>query len=149
MIQLIYESRALAEFQQSDLVPLLNQAKERNAQDDISGLLIFHKGTFLQILEGPQDAVESCFQRIEKDPRHDSIWTLARMTMNERAFAHWSMGMATIDELPDGAQAWVRDFGGIKTRMEEFRSQDPDGEAAYTAQIVGRFLKQFRESEAA
>lgn len=149
MIQLIYESRAIGTFRQTDLLSLLEHARKRNAHEGITGILIFHKGTFLQVLEGPKDAVEACFDRIEKDRRHSSIWMLASMTMKGRAFANWSMGVAATEDLPDGFQGGLRDFDRVKARMDEFRKTDPDGESAYTARVVGSFFRQFGEMQTA
>lgn len=143
MIQLVYESKAQDRFSNSDLALLLDQARQRNAADDITGILIFHEDYFLQVLEGPEDNVQRCFDRIKNDERHGDIWMLARMKMHERAFSKWRMGLARITDMPPELHASLRDFIGVKVRMDEFRADDPKGEAAYTARIVSRFFAQF------
>lgn len=149
LIQLVYESKVQGDFTEDDLSQLLAYARKRNAQEDITGLLIFHGGYFLQILEGPEENVMNCFKRIKNDDRHDDIWMLARLNMKERGFSRWSMGLSKTQDMPDELQESMRDLLGVRTRMQEIYQADPDGEAAYTAKLVQNFLRQFQSKVAA
>ena|ERR1700712_5794921 len=53
--------------------------------------------TFIQTLEGDEDAVDTTFARIEQDPRHRNIYIALREEVETRAFPDWSMGFETLD----------------------------------------------------
>jgi hypothetical protein len=72
----------------------------------VSGALLFNSGCFAQILEGPQAAVERCFERIQRDPRHAQVLLLDLVPIEDRAFGSWSM--AFLGASPEGAAAFDR-----------------------------------------
>ncbi len=83
---------------------LLEHSRDRNSADDITGLLIYRynddcrRGNFLQVLEGPEDAVADVWSRISSDPRHHTIIVLEEGESDARAFGDWSMGFRNVDE---------------------------------------------------
>jgi hypothetical protein len=97
MEQIIYASAAAVPFGDADLKRLLERARERNAAVDVTGLLVFHEGSFLQVLEGDADAVQTLFARISKDDRHDRVRLVLRRSVEEREFAEWSMGFVRLE----------------------------------------------------
>ena len=70
---------------------ILDMSRRNYARDGISGALLFSGGCFAQALEGPQDAVEATFERIQCDERHTEVIVLAAGPIRERDFADWSM----------------------------------------------------------
>ena len=57
MFSLIYNSREKQEFSAPDLKTLLLNARIRNRELDVTGILIYYSGLFLQALEGEEAAV--------------------------------------------------------------------------------------------
>jgi len=53
LIQLIYVSAATNRFNPAELRELLRLARLKNQQLDVTGMLLYHEGSFLQVLEGP------------------------------------------------------------------------------------------------
>ena len=98
MNQLIYASRAVARFDTPALTALLEQSRARNAGLDVTGLLLFAQGSFLQLLEGPAAAVDEVYASIQRDERHDGIRLLCREPAPARLFPDWTMGFETPDE---------------------------------------------------
>ena len=96
MFHLIYSSKEKQEFTAADLKKLLRNARLRNHDVGVTGVLVYQGGTFLQALEGEEDAVRTIFARIEKDPRHGDINVLHRTLSlgKRRLFGDWSMGFA-------------------------------------------------------
>lgn len=90
--QLVYISAAEKEFSEEELQELLVKARENNEALDISGMLLFHKGSFIQALEGSKANVEKLYEKIGKDDRHSETRVLFRGEVSERAFDKWSMG---------------------------------------------------------
>ncbi|MEJ7592158.1 MAG: BLUF domain-containing protein [Planctomycetaceae bacterium] len=92
MLQLIYSSAATVTFSASDLRELLAFARNNNRSLDVTGMLLYQDGSFLQVLEGESEAVLSLYTKIEKDKRHSNIKLLLRKDIEEREFSEWSMG---------------------------------------------------------
>ena len=59
IIQTIYASAATHEMNHDELETILAKARSFNITHDITGMLIYHAGSFIQILEGPEEEVES------------------------------------------------------------------------------------------
>lgn len=95
--QLVYVSKPTTEMPLSEVRALLVKARINNHFKDISGILLFDGETFLQVLEGPQDAVLPLFDKIAQDPRHTQVEALFQRGIVERDFDGWSMGLAHID----------------------------------------------------
>lgn len=103
--QLVYISKEKQTFDEDDLSKLLGGARENNSAIDVSGLLIYHEGSFIQALEGDPATVEKLFEKIEADPRHENTRVLYRGEIDERSFENWSMGYkraTSLDDIPEG-----------------------------------------------
>ena len=61
------------------------------------GQLLFSADGFVQVLEGPTEAVERTFERIECDPRHAHVVILEAGPAAAREFQNWSMAYAGRD----------------------------------------------------
>ncbi len=94
LVEYIYASAATHDFTNDELIELLQLARENNTQLAITGMLLHHEGSFIQILEGPEDAVEALFEIISRDERHANILLLSKRNVKERSFADWGMGFA-------------------------------------------------------
>lgn len=70
---------------------ILDTARQLNEQAGITGALMFNRGLFAQILEGPAAAVEETFERIQCDQRHAKVLMVACDPVSERSFDQWSM----------------------------------------------------------
>lgn len=105
MVQLIYSSAAVTPFTPSQLAGLLHLARRRNDLFDVTGMLLYHSGSFLQVLEGPESGIDMIYRSIARDKRHASHKLLHRGTVSRREFRGWSMGFADTSsslEQPDG-----------------------------------------------
>jgi hypothetical protein len=91
MYQLIYMSTATHLLTDDELQALLEQARLNNAKYDITGLLLYHEGRFMQLIEGPEDAVRKLYSYIEQDARHADTAKLADKAVDARSFPDWSM----------------------------------------------------------
>lgn len=115
MYQIVYTSTASQDFSAAELKKLLVRARLRNKEAGVTGMLVFHDGTFLQALEGDKRAVTDIFLRIEKDPRHRNIAVLHRGAGAEgRAFGDWSMGYADFT----GAAGILKGFVRVNEQLD-------------------------------
>lgn len=104
MFQLVYLSSATAPFSKEDLAALLEKSRTNNRPQWITGMLLHHDGSFLQVLEGDEAAVRALAARIAKDPRHEKFVVLHEEQITQRMFPDWSMGFRDLDaaSAPDG-----------------------------------------------
>lgn len=91
---LIYVSSAVSPFTPAALDALLELSRQNNARNDLTGLLVYGSGNFMQLLEGPRDAVEETFRRIAGDIRHFDVTRIVSTETQERWCADWSMAYA-------------------------------------------------------
>lgn len=96
LIQLIYSSAASYSFGYEELSSLLRSARQNNAKENITGMLLYAEGSFFQVLEGRAENVRLLFEKIGKDKRHHSITTIIQEPIAERSFGDWTMGYADI-----------------------------------------------------
>jgi len=86
------------------LASIERYAIQRNSREDLSGLLLFDGVRFLQVIEGPEEAVAAAFERISGDPRHIALVMLRDRTVDYRSFGGWAMLCRAADQV-DGALA--------------------------------------------
>ena len=70
---------------------ILAASRTNNARVGVTGALMFNAGCFAQVLEGPGEAVETTFERIQQDERHGEVSLLAFEAVAARLFTDWSM----------------------------------------------------------
>jgi hypothetical protein len=107
MLQIIYASGAVKPYARNELVELLRVARQRNAAADISGMLLYHDGAFLQVLEGPDYDVDAIYAKIQKDPRHTNFLLLRRETILKKEFENWSMGFVDSTKVAEQFEGFV------------------------------------------
>ena len=62
--ELLYCSVSVApHLTDEDLNQILDSARRRNLAEDITGMLIYHQGEFVQILEGRKKSVENIYEK--------------------------------------------------------------------------------------
>lgn len=79
---------------------ILEVARKHNGDHNISGMLLYKGGIFLQILEGEREELEKLYGRIALDLRHEGLKLLVKQEVKDRIFNDWTMAYKKIDE-PD------------------------------------------------
>jgi blue light- and temperature-responsive anti-repressor len=103
LIHLIYSSAATRHIPDEEMMDILARSRANNARKAVTGMLLYENGSFFQILEGPQEAVDETYDIIAKDIRHTDVVTIIREPIPKRAFAEWTMGyaQASLDDLDE------------------------------------------------
>lgn len=96
--QLIYVSAARGKFSAVQLGELLDHCRRRNPERGVTGMLIYHDGGFLQLLEGEEDTLSALYEKIRMDPRHKDARVLMRAPIAERLFPDWAMGFREVGD---------------------------------------------------
>jgi hypothetical protein len=81
----------------AELAELLEAARRHNAEQQISGMLLYKDLSFLQVLEGPARQVAALYESIRNDPRHSKVRTLFEHAIERREFPDWTMGFQNLD----------------------------------------------------
>ena len=98
MVQLIYTSAAVRDLSDDELAHILRASVRNNQKTNITGLLLYAKGTFLQVIEGESDVIDELIATIKLDPRHRDIEELMRTQIREPEFSQWHMGYRALSK---------------------------------------------------
>jgi len=79
---------------------LKNDAKLRNAEREITGLLVYGCAHFMQVLEGDMSVINELYWRIYHDPRHTHVRLLLFQPIASRNFGNWDMDLINLDKEP-------------------------------------------------
>lgn len=74
-----------------EIARILGECRRNNARLEIGGVLHYRDGYYLQVLEGPEEAVKEIYDRISEDPHHRDVRTLEARRVSKRRFPYWSM----------------------------------------------------------
>jgi len=88
--QLIYRSQPFG-FDRAMLAGILVQARRNNRRDDITGALVCRHDLYIQLIEGPEPAIDALYSRIAADNRHNDVRLALSDTVSERMFPEWEM----------------------------------------------------------
>lgn len=135
--QLIYISAANRDFSEQELEELLAKARANNASLGITGMLLFHEGSFIQALEGPKDKVQALYEKIAEDDRHTETVVLYKGDQEEPDFESWSMGFYRSN------QSSAENLEGF----HNFLASGFRGNHRETASRARRALLQFRQGK--
>jgi hypothetical protein len=99
LFHLIYVSTAVLPMTDDALVELLRQSRAHNEQNQITGLLLYKDGNFMEVLKGDEATVMEVFASVEGDVRQKSIDVLRAEFIAHRDFPDWTMGFKTSSTL--------------------------------------------------
>ncbi len=133
MKYIIYVSNATIHFSDNDLEDLLRTSRENNSRLGITGMLLYADGSFIQVIEGEEAAIDGLYKKISRDLRHKSSSILMRAEIKERSFAEWSMGFKRISK---------EDFSTI-AGFKDLSASSPDSLVNINKGPVLQLLKNF------
>ena len=124
MIRLVCVSTTEQLLSQDDLLDILRTNAQNHERHQITGLLVYHSGDFLQVLEGPEDLVEEVMERAVVASDDGRVNVLLREEVEERYFDRWAMSFATTANLDPKDQEHLSDF------LERGELPEPGGSGA-------------------
>lgn len=142
MQRIVYTSREVEHFTLEKLTSMLKKIRPINQAAELTGVLFYYQGLFLQVLEGSALAIDSTMARILADARHTDIAVLARCTSKDgmRIFPDWRMGffhMTAIESLFEGGLV-SNDLDEMQRLLSEAECADP------VAQMLRAFWRENR-----
>ncbi len=99
LCQLVYISRITSTglSSPSTLNDISETSVERNQIDNITGILCYGNGYFLQCVEGSEQALTNLKNRLLIDDRHKELKVLDFSEITKRRFASWSLRSITLE----------------------------------------------------
>lgn len=88
--RLIYRSQPFG-FDRSMLAGILSAARRNNPLLGITGALVCRHDLYLQLIEGPAEAIDALYARICEDDRHANVELLLSEDVDARLFPNWAM----------------------------------------------------------
>lgn len=137
-----YVSQAERPFSRDDLEGLLRHSRARNEKDGVTGCLVyrfnedFRRGNFIQVLEGPDAAIDDVWRRISNDTRHHTVVVIDEGPIDDRMFSNWSMGFKNVDADDLTGVAGFADLGS-----DAFWQRASDGELSNGLQLLRSFYE--------
>jgi len=83
----------------STLKDIIASSKKNNPKEDVTGCLLSGSNSFLQLLEGPAEFINTLYSKISLDNRHKRVTTLFDEKIDERLFLSWSMKLAPFENM--------------------------------------------------
>ena len=99
--QVIYVSEK-TDTSSGSLTDIYDISQKNNSESEISGCLLIGSNSYLQLLEGPDSAVENLYSKIKVDNRHKKVKKLFEQHIDEKLFSSWSMKFAPFNNVEWG-----------------------------------------------
>jgi hypothetical protein len=133
--QMIYTSCPGESLTPQALHDLMDRSRLNNARHGITGILLHTEDQFMQVVEGPQDAVDRLMERILKDPRHEDVRIIMAHTVMRRDFGEWNMALRCLP----------REVLAKTSALSAFFKPDFDIRSMHNGSPAGFLLQAFRE----
>jgi hypothetical protein len=122
LFQLIYMS-SLVTHEPKILSAILDSSVRNNQRRDITGMMLYHEGDVMQVLEGEKGTVLETFKSIQLDIRHNNIFILIEEEIESRKFASWGMGFrqlstADLEKFTGATNIFKAQSDEIKLRVQ-------------------------------
>jgi hypothetical protein len=124
--QLIYTSSAAKDLDDFALREIAQTSIYNNQLIGVTGLLLFHQGSILQILEGDKDSVTSLYETVKQDKRHSGCMLLSTRIAKQREFSDWFMGYKNVSAEDGGSSL----FNLTQSNLQTVLPKDPSAEIA-------------------
>ena len=105
--QIAYISTSTRDVSVAEIESILDVSRRNNDRDGLTGILVYHRGMFFQMLEGARDAIHATMARIRHDPRHAGTTLIIDREIEAPSFPDWRMGFARPEDLSPEAQKAV------------------------------------------
>ncbi|MEL6239116.1 MAG: BLUF domain-containing protein [Pseudomonadota bacterium] len=88
---LTYQSKASTPPTPTELDALIERARKRNHKHNVTGMLLYEDGRYLQTLEGPPEGLNRIWSSVQRDDCHQDIEVLSQHYVPSRLFSDWDL----------------------------------------------------------
>ncbi|WP_051957605.1 BLUF domain-containing protein [Altibacter lentus] len=101
MHTICYLSNKVPHVDLHNIEELFETTQRNNLSNNITGILLYLDGNFLQVLEGKKEVIGPLFDSIMKDARHTSIFVILDKSIDDRTFNHYRSGFSVVKNQTD------------------------------------------------
>ncbi len=125
LIQSVYTSAAIQPMPKSKLYKILVDSRVNNKLADVTGLLVYVDGKFLQVLEGDQEVITALLEKISKDQRHKDVKVVYKTGIENRTFNAWQMAYVSPSPIELATWAGLNNTTTLESTLKTLESE-PD-----------------------
>lgn len=81
-----------------DLSKFMQESRERNAEEDLTSILLSTDKFYLHLIEGRRAKVNTLYNKINKDPKHFDCTIIRYVEIKKREFAEWHAEHVDVSE---------------------------------------------------
>jgi len=133
---IVYVSAAAKPMSEAELDQFLVDIRRRNKKLGVTGMLLYNRGNFIQVIEGKEEKIKQLFNDISRDERHNTIVKILEGHAEERLFPDWSMGFHRISNKQSSRIKGFTNFMNDELSMEQLM-----GSSAEIMEILNRFKR--------
>lgn len=122
IFQLIYRSFAEIGFKLEDMGQILEACTRNNPGLNITGMLLYKDGIFLQMIEGKESDVRFLYDKITRDKRHAALTIYHEAEAESRSFPNWSMVYKDLSELDKDLSSKFNHIINLDFGKDDFQS---------------------------
>ena len=100
MYYCVYMSTASNPLPDHELMNIKQKSKTESEKFGVTGLLVFHRNTFIHYYEGDKAAVSKMLASVTKDKRHKGVSLVGEGQVEARQFNNASMELRVLDKDP-------------------------------------------------
>lgn len=143
LYQLIYVSKCNSTISKIELEAILKQSRHSNEIYEITGMLVYDRGHFFQVLEGEYNQVETLFSKIQEDKRHSRVNRIRSDFIVDRFFPDWKMGIYNLEETAD------LDYFKMRSSLKMFQETNSSDETQNLAKYALQTFIDLKENSSA
>lgn len=135
MVRLIYHSKAADSYTAERLNLFLSTIRKKNICLNVTGILLYHRGNVMQIIEGEYDTISALFERIKIDTRHTDVMKIIDYPITNRFYKDWSMSFKELSE-----KEWVKIKGYLNLEDQQIGLSNYYDKSAYIKVLIDSFM---------
>ena len=135
MITLIYHSVTNNTCSAEELSLFLTSIRNKNIRLNVTGVLFYHQGNVMQIIEGEYDTIIELFERIKLDEMHTNIVKLIDFPISKRSYSDWSMAFQQLSD-----NDWVKVTGYLNIEDKQIGLPQHSEKYAYLKVLIDSFI---------
>lgn len=126
---IIYTSRSQNSFHIDEIKKMLLKAKQFNKVNNITGIILYYKLQFIQLIEGDKESIESLYKDIQADKRHFDVETIISTFSKQSLWTEWSMAFYDFSNTTDQSD-YLRLL--LEASFEDVNSKQKDSKVLTT-----------------
>ena len=125
LFRIAYISTAKGGSYAIDINTLTKQCQRNNRLHGVTGLLLWSGRSFLQVIEGKKDTLETLMKNIEADTRHHSIVIFENNPIDYSLFTGWAMEVCAVPHMGTMSRSTDEKIDRIKQRISNEQGDTP------------------------